>query len=1132
MHPFLPKLKETTDPEKMRKLAGFDERGAWRVGSNIELSDLSDSLEIDSIDQDFIEVDSIPDIWARPLLFEMAFFDESHLLHSRVIAEWRGLLAMLALKEIRGLPMDSQTITIPNPLKTEVQDEQELVDEIHPFLKALSDLAPQHFIDEKSDWYQIYVLLFDGQPIGMTSPTTLVCTSVNYLNRIRNVPWFDGRLLGDPKPYLNDYEKQSLISWLEHARTELNSLGRPTTNDPKQVQDITQKRNDLTKRIDNYQDDLGRGQRVDEARLSTSGLHLKHGIFTYIDKPIRPSDDDAYGSHVLLEPSRKPAPEKALLVIDKKIAADWNMVEQDVVVIGSTTLNSIPYSGLGKDQTMFGNRKLQGAEWVTPDMFFTEMIYFADREDAFPGSRQVLGMQNLSFENRLITPILPVQSWLLDYLSLDDLAKRFSFEKTNDGILARLRVRLRGPKGNGRDFDLTKEYRIADNELHELESLPVLEIWPNFKAADWQAYYTYYSREFTESTFYAAPLTPGAAMETQNPQNKDAFKHKLPDGGVFIECKTPNRGKRLENIRRLSVFPEAFQCFYEKPDTKRNRFDVVTAGLILLQQPVSKRQTEEWKIGIDFGTTGTNVYYEDGNQKPKPFQFDEHYFRVTNSIGDARDDTFLYRFVAGNNAVTPFLTLYQDFQIADPTEYTLKPLLEGHIFFKNKITQFNVTDPDMHTNLKWGQTREDRKRTEAFLTQLCLQCAAEAVSKGAKDVEWRYSFPTAFSAGETRQFKGAWNIIVEECAKLTGLGSDKPIAKTESVASGQFFADNPTIENVAPFGSTGVCLDIGGATSDLSVWHDYNLRWQSSIRFAGRDIMLNLFYANRALLAQFVQDKGLSTNAPEEDYYTHLDVLLKEQGGEWLRHLHSSAAEPMIIGFLQLIALSLSGITFYMGQVLGALSRDKDISFPQVLPNVFVGGNGSRMFDWLAGGSTKYDTDSPISRLFKAMLLAGSGFKTEESKFKICTSPNPKSEVAYGLVSTGAKFSGIDQLDSGGVISGEDFIVNDKTQKWHTKLNADRLHQGVERPVELTQFTQFLRAFQERVKSPDYRDIIKPIRIDDSIHNVCSQALDKYLVAAKASETEEVHVEPLFIVILKHLIRIKTNEWAKTQQPV
>ena len=142
-------------------------------------------------------------MWARPLLFEIALYDKDHPMHDCVVGEWRGLLAMLALKEQRKFPLETKLITIPDGGDGQTPE----------FLQALRKLLPQRTLDAAgTTWDKLYLILFKGNPIGITSPTTLVCTSIDYIQHIsvNDVPWYAPPFLCDPIPYLNDDVKKPL----------------------------------------------------------------------------------------------------------------------------------------------------------------------------------------------------------------------------------------------------------------------------------------------------------------------------------------------------------------------------------------------------------------------------------------------------------------------------------------------------------------------------------------------------------------------------------------------------------------------------------------------------------------------------------------------------------------------------------------------------------------------------------------------------------------------------------------------------------------------------------------------------------------------------------------------------------
>ena len=175
----LPRLKKDGDG-----LAILPKTGNWQKVPDNALNNIAENLDVTKIDGKFIDIDSIPSMWARPLLFEIALYDEDHPMHDCVVGEWRGLLAMLALKEQRKFPIDTKLIEIPDGNDGNTPE----------LLQALSKLLPQRTLDAETTWDKLYLILFKGNPIGITSPTTLVCTSIDYkiydISK-NDVPWYD-----------------------------------------------------------------------------------------------------------------------------------------------------------------------------------------------------------------------------------------------------------------------------------------------------------------------------------------------------------------------------------------------------------------------------------------------------------------------------------------------------------------------------------------------------------------------------------------------------------------------------------------------------------------------------------------------------------------------------------------------------------------------------------------------------------------------------------------------------------------------------------------------------------------------------------------------------------------------------
>ena len=144
-NPLLPRL---TVPNKVTT---FGHAGRWEKRESAELERISEGLDVADTKIASAEVDSIPSMWARPLLFEMALYDTRHPMHGRVLGEWRGLLATLALKEWCDFPLTTEQIAI-----TDLKSFPDAED----FLQALQKLLPPTTLDTTTTWETLNIILF------------------------------------------------------------------------------------------------------------------------------------------------------------------------------------------------------------------------------------------------------------------------------------------------------------------------------------------------------------------------------------------------------------------------------------------------------------------------------------------------------------------------------------------------------------------------------------------------------------------------------------------------------------------------------------------------------------------------------------------------------------------------------------------------------------------------------------------------------------------------------------------------------------------------------------------------------------------------------------------------------------
>jgi hypothetical protein len=1081
-HPVLPLLKT------IRTIAGFAEEGVWDARKATELANLSQDLDVTKVG---IDINSIPDIWARPLLFEMALFGipavdgsyEGHLLHKRVLGEWRGLIALLALREA-GHIQDLTAVPINVPIDAATRNAAPA------FLRAAANLIPTATIDAETSWHQLYIFLYKNRPIGMTSPTTLVVTATDYFNAIDQniVPWFNGKLLLDPtKKIVDDTigEIRNRVLLGDFISTEQRSLlagWLKKLNDGLHARGAAARANTLLVLINSYITDLGftLASAPDIDIDLDSSLGLTSGIFSLLERPARATEHPPSLSAVRLVHTRTEPiePAKPILVIDKSIARQWDLDEAQIAIWkGKTLRTAIPQIGFSdnppREKNTLGEMHVTDAEVWAPKWFFKPQLYVIGKETAFD---KVVGINlstgNLKYGERNVTPILPLDHVLIDYLTVEDLAPRISFKQEDEGIRVTLRLTLSGPDQSGKPFTVSKLYRRNEGEIRLLEDVPVLEVWPDFKTSLWKAYYTYYDRSTTTETFEARPYYPG-----------------------FV----PNQIGYISDKRRVTKseqYPEAVIC------TVNGVADDI--GFLLIRQPekLTPQDGTEYKVGVDFGATGTNIYFRVDGQNPQPFELKDRYVSVTNTSNTSHRNVIYDNCLPAATEKTPFLSIFKTFPNAPAQNY--RPLLDSIIYFPSSTLESR--NADITYNLKWSDHQADTHKVEAFLKQIALQVAAEAVNKRSNKIRWNYSFPTAFGPTRRRNFSQAWAGVIQDCVGLTGVRSvtEAPNDETESIAAAKYFCD-PNGHH-APTNIGAVFIDIGGSTSDIAIWQR-GLIWQTSILLAGRDIFLDFLHDNLGLLKSLNADIDLQ---PIEDakgvnqtaFYAQVDHLLRREGEKLLGSLRHAATESQKLQ--QVVAVGISGIFFYVGLVLNHFTKQE--KYQDEIPRFYIGGNGSQILRWLTSGAP-FTRKSAANLVFAKAFFKGSGLTGDSLNIEI--SRRPKAEAAFGLICD-TSINHTNNTNEKLILAGERFNEGKKEMSWETLLDRDAMPAPMLVPKKLEKLEEFILAYNEGAREAE----LLPVAPNANERQTLLEDMRALLSSTIANG------EPVFILALKSLLKI------------
>jgi hypothetical protein len=267
----------------------------------------------------------------------------------------------------------------------------------------------------------------------------------------------------------------------------------------------------------------------------------------------------------------------------------------------------------------------------------------------------------------------------------------------------------------------------------------------------------------------------------------------------------------------------------------------------------------------------------------------------------------------------------------------------------------------------------------------------------------------------------------------------------------------------------------------------------------------------------------------EGNFHAKLDVLLRLESENWLKKRDFLEEDPQFQGLLRLMAIGTAGLYYYVGILLQVLYEKDRYSRPEITP-VYIGGNGSRLLNWLAIGG-RFDRHSEVNELFSRMLSKASGFPDTNEITRLST--RPKDEVACGLVLDRTPLGGIISKKPEPVIAGEDCTVNGQKITWKDYLELEGNITGFDMP-QLQEVPAFLNEFNTAVKEIDIQGL-KPMpafkngelesSYKDRLWREVHKELRTNLVHIRG-DSENIRVEPPFILGLKALLRVLGKEWA------
>lgn len=984
-HHYLPAVKKSTNLPQPPDAGWFfpvSRRDIEAIGQGLEIGEGAKARG----------VTSVPDVWAQPMLFHSAIRPKSdHPLRESLLEEWRGLLSLVALSEYYGFQLQLEPVPID--------------DRDGPFARALRELAPKEVHLEKGiayQWLDVLLLRVNDITVGALSPLTLVYTGVRELpSSLRLVE--NGRL----RPPTDPTERRYVAQWAERLRIRLQALlwSDESNKDLQLIDEI----NDLLRTwTESLRRSLGLGpnERLEQpgaelriAELSAEQLSWPkfalYGIYRELLRPIH-VEHSGDVSDLLLKQGRSSA--DILIIAPQLFSRDvkvWKSLKSKDLrpLDDASAIVERNFPGDSGDLIEGNNLAEANARWIRPEKYLLSSTLLASRSEApvLSGSALVAGGQNRRY-------VLPFRKEILDFFTPQEIAATLDprFEPVEGGVRFSFTLPLKsGPVNQIRVQKVyrQREAQTGDGTLRTFDPVPVY-LFPHYRSRHWRRYFVFCGGD----AITVEPLLEPASTAVKTVRRRSAVSiHQLSGDGAFPEALAIGAG------------------------------DGSVAGLVLLAKNAERAGlagSRAMNIGIDYGTSNTNVFFlpPDAGQ-PQPWTLDlASWLQPVFEVGDPSKQ-MADQFLPLRKVKFPVAT---SLRIFDPA-LVEHPLFDYFIFFSE---DFRLPD-NVHSDIKW----QDIAKTQQFIRSLLMLLLLEVVEAGARSFKIIFSFPKAFSDNQRRLLEQTWEGAVKELTEESGRllnvtthGSDPDVLKpqfhslereVEAVAAGEYFAsrnaegkfESITIQNPldrAAVETTAVCIDVGGGTSDICIWHHNERVLDASILLAGRQIGSWMRSNGKICELLFSRDAALALKEVESKpmmFGSRLNQILRAEDQDITKNLIMNSTRPEINRLRVMLVLEFGAILFYTATLLAGANRierlkggiGEDIARDGI--NIHWGGNAAKMLRWIDYG--KFTADGFAADILRAVLrnaLADAGLKSSQSNVASKESPGHKSEVAGGLI--------------------------------------------------------------------------------------------------------------------------------------
>lgn len=1085
----------------------YAKAGSWSRNTSFnKLATLAKNLDTSKLTNYPDKLRSVPTPWARLLLFESALYDKDHPAHREIRDQWRGLLGVLGLADVLGLgsKLSIRSFDLANEPAGELRD-------------AFMTLRPRHVSvggdSEKGKWDSFSLIAFDDRVLGGTSPRTLVFTGIAH-SCPSLIPFrSEHDRLNDPADYFRQHSPEFLSvlqQWLENLITKVGSdddfgrwLGQaPTDRNAQQVS----RQHQLLDALGEWRSDIGEvSSKVSILPGDYSRLPKPYDIIKHIEKAGTSADSDLF------------------------LRGHTDIIVGFHPKAGSILLDGHGNPVTGQPVRVFGGFQVAVGKSL-PDKF-----------DFLPSTVRVIQDPAELFEDALIETqifdpnavfclssdkknyLLPFRKKIIEYFTeseLSDLARTTQVSKVNSSTM---RVEIQIPLVKGRSIRVYKDYH-ADQNIVTNDNLdhPTQELamWPDF-------------------------VCPG-----QDENGKAFFEHYFyytsdvkRAGQVQVEF-TP-----LEETPLNREISEKGMRWYMRNTPLQGFVGSVgdNSGLLLINHARRLGQTTKyWKVGVDFGSTHTSVFYREVEKSNKewiavkdsaiqPLMIEPR-VRILTS-GDAariQENFFLYKAGAvARESQEVALTTQLSMPLSRPEHYPDSWLpREGQIFLGSIL----YGAPDiLETDLKWDINRSNRT-TSAFLRSLLIMLEAEAVQSGAQVVNVAHAYPTAFPTELKNKHRDEWK-AVQDCVNIPV--ESEPLSEAVAVCRHLWKEQGglPDVNKAAM-----IAMDVGGSTTDIAIWARKKLQIQESVKMAAGAISRSIESPSASefrewFVSRLTQDGGTFNNhriflprfsasaLKRRGFHAALKRLSEDHlQDSFIKAIQAaSRSKPEVRAFLFPVVFLFAALSYFAGLLAHKGQIGQSVEFDHYY--IYFCGKGGQLLRWIP----EPDGEAMAREMFIAGLL-GPGNPTGSARpnASLVISEYPKEEVGRGLLIERTLI--VDQKNQ----SEEMFAEANATVtvaedgfpgvSWSDNLNYELLKRLKDKlpPIKkLLRLNHFVKAFSQ---SPLTNRVAAELHLMENLSkSTFRDTLENRLSDNLEGGQDKALIEPLFITETKVLIELMTD---------